>query len=110
MTDKYELKDLQLHEENHGYFLTAIYRHENDQGIYECIIPKIGLPIRTEPIVKIPMIDPRCVGDRDFPTIDLGFGDCIIFRDTKGHLFTEKLIKEKVHDLTLSEIEKKLGY
>lgn len=108
MRDKYKLKDLQLYKEEDGYYLAAIYHHENDKGIYEVTIPKIHLFIMKEPIMKIPL--QRYGRYEEAPTIDLGFGDCDICKDKNDHLFTEKLIEEKVHDLTLSEIEKKLGY
>ena len=107
MTDKYELKDLQLYKEDGGYYLAAVYHHENEKGIYEVTIPKIHLFIRKEPIIKIPM---RGYGIyEESSTIDLGFGDCSILPDADGSMYMEKLIKEKIHDMTLSEIEKKLG-
>lgn len=108
MNDKYELKDLQLYKEDGCYYLMAVYHHENEKGIYEVIIPKIRLFIRKEPSMKIPL--QRYGRYAETPTIDLGFGDCAILSDADGAMYMEKLIEEKIHDVTLNEIEKKLGF
>ena len=108
MSDKYELKDLQLYKEDGAYYLSATYHHENEKGIYDVIIPKIHLLIRKEPIIKIPL--QRYGRYEEVSTIDLGFGDCTICKDADGIMYMEKLIEEKMHDMTLDEIEKKLGF
>ena len=107
--NNYNLKDLQLYKEDTKYYLTAIYQYETERGIYEVTIPKIYLHTG-EPIIKKPFDVYHSGINLDPTTIDLGFGDCVICEDEKGYSYYDVLIKEKVHDLTLSEIEKKLGY
>ncbi len=112
--NKYELIDLQLHKEKldtnaEVYYLSAVYRHETDSGVYEFTVPRIVLPISDDPILK------RSTPGRTrytwaYDSIDLGFGDLFLHPDEDGHIFYEKFIKEKIHDMTLDEIEKKLGY
>lgn len=113
MRDKYKLKDLQLHKEEtentNGWYLSAVYQHENEVGIYEVTIPKIWLPIRYgEPIITTSVCKSTYLSAES--TIDLGFGELTICRDDRGHNFYEKLIEEKIKDMTLDEIEKKLGF
>lgn len=112
MRDKYKLKDLQLHKEETentvGWYLSAVYQHENEVGIYEITIPKIWLPISYgEPII---MTSVRKINRCSESIIDLGFGELTILNDDQGRKVYEKLIEEKIHDMTLDEIEKKLGF
>lgn len=107
------LVDLQLHKEEvdkgaEMYYLSAVYRHENDCGVYETTIPKIRLPISGDIIVKRPHGYRAYLSNET--TIDIGFGDMVLLNDENGHSYYEKFIKEKIHDMTLDEIEKKLGY
>ena len=108
----HELVDLQLHKEEleksaETYYLSATYRYENDRGIYEVTIPKILLPIR-DVIMKTPMSATHIRYAETF--VDIGFGDLLVLPDDDGRMIYEKLIEEKVHDMTVTEIEKKLGY
>ena len=44
-------------------------------------------------------------------TIDMGFGPCMVTKGGRANVyFTETVIEEKTHEMTLDEIEKKLGY
>lgn len=110
--EDYELVDLQLYKEEVAknavcYYLSAIYRYENDSGVYEVHIPKIELPIR-DVAMRTPIHSKYIYYEN--PTIDIGFGDMRMFPDAEGGMIYERLIEEKIHDMTLDEIEKKLGY
>ena len=109
MSNKSYLKDLQLHKKEDEkcveYYLSAVYHDENDAGIWEIIIPHIVLPLYSD---HISVSHNPCLWKEN--TVDLGFGDLPMLLDENGHMYYQKLIKEKIHDLTLSEIEKKLGY
>ena len=110
-SDKCKLKDLQLHkpvDESSYHYLSAVYVHENDTGIYEITIPKINLPVQDSPIINVPYKYNRLLSDP--PTVNIGFGDLYMLEDEHDHIYYEKLIEEKIHDMTLSEIEKKLGF
>lgn len=105
------LVDLQLHKEElvkniFTYHLSAVYRCENNCGVYEVEIPRIELPISNDFNMKNEF---GFYGPCNH-TIDIGFGDLTMISDEHGNKFYERLIKEKIHDMTLDEIEKKLGY
>lgn len=110
---KYELKDLQLHKETINdnaevYYLSAIYEYEDDCAVHEVVIPRIILPIN-DPIIK--RSHTRYTYSSSDNTIDIGFGDLTMAWDESlGYIYYDKIIEEKVYDMTLEEIEKKLGY
>lgn len=119
-----ELKNAKLFKEDNRYFLELRYEVEDDRGIHEVIIPKMELPIWTK---QTPSIEYKTdwlkfsnllgtqyavFGDHEFKlyskdvevkTID---GDDVVMNT---FYLTNKL-KEKKHRMTLSEVEKKLGY
>ena len=106
-----ELKDLQLYKENDKYYLSAIFNQEDEAGFYEISVPKILLPIA-----------PNCSIDIDvgttifgvlYNTVAVDFGIVRLYAkpfDSSKSLYTQKLISEKAHEMTLEEIEKELGY
>lgn len=97
-----KLKRLELKKDDSGYYLSAIYEYENEAGVHRAIFPKIRLPIE---LLNAPVISRE---DWRSPSkIDLGFGELPLEGDPG---FTIKTICEKIHDVTIEEIEKKLGY
>ena len=108
MSKKCELIDLKLHNDD-GYYFSAVYRHEDETGIYETTIPHIMLPIwnYTEPIVTTE----SSRYSRSCPAyINFGLGDLRIGHDKDGTQYITKTIEKKVKKMTLADIEKKLGY
>lgn len=112
-TAKTRLEKLELHEEILGdktdsrhYYLSATYIRETDAKIERIAIPKINLPVAysTEPVMTF---TEDCLGPMVF--IDMGFGDLAI-RQANGVFYTIDTIKEKTVDMTMAEIEKKLGH
>lgn len=111
MMNDLKLKDLQLYKEDDKYYLSAIFDQEDEVGFYEISVPKILLPII-----------PNCSIDVDVSatvfgvlynrvTVDLGVVRLYAEPfDNKRNFYTKKLISEKVHEMTLEEIEKELGY
>lgn len=105
------LKDLQLYKENNKYYLSALFDYEDKKGFYELSIPKIKLPVTRDVEANI------CSGWDDYNhpyrvvDVDFGFGKLYAepFND-QGALFALTCIEEKVHKMTLAEIEKELGY
>ena len=104
------LKDLQLYKENNKYYLSALLDQETKNGYYEVSVPRIRLPISFDCHIN-------CETDTYFGvphhtvTIDLGFGDLYVEPfDDDNNYYTEKCLEEKVHEMTLAEIEKELGY
>ena len=108
--EKLESLDLYKDEENGCYYLKAVYSVEREDGFYEVTFPKILLNVNQ---TCGPSFITECTNHyarRPDSFIDIGFGSALLRKDEGGHLYTEKLIKEKVHDVTLAEIEKKFGY
>ena len=109
MNEKTTLKNAELYKEDGQYYLKFIYEVENDAEVSEITIPKALLPIRQNscilnyPTVFHGIVDPPTIGLND--NIELA-----LYKDEKGIYYTKKVIKEKTHELTLDEIEKKLGY
>lgn len=92
-----KLKRLELKKDGSGYYLSAIYEFENEAGVHRAIFP---IELLNSPVIS--REDWRCPGK-----IDLGFGELPLEGDPG---YTIKTIREKVHDVTIEEIEKKLGY
>lgn len=104
---KVELTDLVLKKDVNGcYYLGAKYRIEDENSIRELHIPKILLNVRPNNVI-INYGEP-CLR----PEVDIGFGYMPLFyEDPRNKAYcTEAVIKEKTHEMTLDEIEKKLGY
>ena len=99
-----KLKNLKLYKDKGVYYLEAIYIHEDDAGIYETVVPKISLPVYG----GMPMFVSE-IGHRSIHKIDLGFGELTVC-EKDGIACTTKTIEEKTQKMTISEIEKKLGY
>lgn len=97
--DKWLLTDLKLQKDSDGhYYLSAKYRIETEHRVKECIFPKILLPTCHAPLILMSTND----NERQ---IDLGFGEmpCPVPP-------IEKVIEEKVEELTVEEIEKRIGH
>ena len=110
--DNIKLKKFALAQDERGYYLTATYRVEDKHAIREIDIPKIrlnldekrfGIEIENDPLL--------CYKTGK---VDLGFGylplDWEKNKDGLTYLFTERTLQEKYTEMTLDEIEKKLGY
>lgn len=102
-----KLTELKLHSDSLGYYLSAKYRVEDISSIRELDFPKIRLGV-----------NPNKVGIRDddgiwsHPKVDIGFG-FLELNHQGGRpevYFTETVIEDKTHEMTIAEIEKKLGY
>lgn len=106
------VKDLQLYKENNQYYLSTVLNYEDKSGYYEISVPKIELPISNCQVSIESAYDIWC-GYQKTAKVDFGF--CIldalpVVTDNQETLFTMKCIEEKVHPMTLDEIEKELGY
>lgn len=89
------------------YFGKVVYQVEDERGIWEETYPRIRLPILQSTQPKIDIVH-GIIGD--IATIDLGFGELPLKMDDTKSYAERKLVKEKIHDMTIAEIEKKLGY
>lgn len=111
---KHELKNIELFEENGQYYLKLKYILEDEHSVRELEIPKVRIPVNkfTYPNIS----HSRCCGHEiHYLYIDEDWNQCldILPGETSeaNHVFyTEKIIEEKRKEMTVAEIEKKLGY
>lgn len=105
-----ELKDIKLVNEGKHFYLDMTYLVDtaNDKKIVH--IPRVLLPIRPD---ELELATHRYCG---VDYVKVGWrrgGEARYFdaiRDKEGVYFTETILEEKVHEMTLDEIEKKLGH
>lgn len=104
------VKDLQLYKENNKYYLSALFDYEDMVGRYEVTIPKIKLPISSNCSLSHE-VENSFGKPLHTVIVDFGFGGLYAesFSDA-DHFFTMTCLEEKVHEMTLDEIEKALGY
>ena len=107
-----QLKSLELFtEEKFGvtsYFLKGVWEFSNDRGLHELTIPKISLNINGQSIPKIICEKINLCEIAEF--VNLIVGPNLLEKDEKGNLYYVKTIEKYPQKMTLTEIEKKLGY
>ena len=107
-----KLNDLQLYQENNKYYLSAKFFYEDKRGYYELSIPKIELPVSSS-CCEVNLNSGYDVLDVPYKIVDVDFGFGLLYAkqfNDKGDFFTLTCLEEKVHEMTLDEIEKELGY
>lgn len=117
------LKEHKVFEEDNCLYLKLVYEYEDDHGVYELIIPKIDLEIRTDLLPAI-VNDKSCTGSTTLTFYKIRLGSNIFdllrgdveFKKNGKTLTCEKaayavnILKEKPQEMTIADIEKKLGY
>ena len=101
------VKNAKLRQDMYGYSLDMTFTVETPEAISELHIPRLMLPISNKDIT-IAMERPYY--DSEICTVDIGFGPCRVLIAEDGQYYTIKQIKEKTKEMTLAEIEKKLGH
>ena len=111
MDTKYTIKELNVFKEDGYWYMSAVVETETFSKVEKVSIPKILL---TSENTQMGIFEE---GGLFYPIrrVDLGFGPLTLERiyDLKSRAnvdFIVEVIKEKTHELTLEEIEKKLGY
>ena len=105
---KVDLENLTLNKDKDGYFLSVEYRTETAADIRKIRIPNMRLPINTHWFM---MSHERGFYDWDtFTACDIGFGHMRLDSDKNGCQWYCEIIEEKTKEMTLEEIEKKLGH
>lgn len=109
-----QLANVELVKENGAYYLSLEYLLEDDNRVEKLIIPRAKIPIDNDfyPILA-----------HSTPTFSRYFGGGNVSLESgyegyrfelkagpDARLFTLETIKEKEHEMTVEEIEKKLGY
>ena len=105
------LTNVKLKKDERGCYLRLKYVQETDNAINEIIIPKFRLPIRTNDLII------RNEGYHDTSIeANIGFGYFPLENGVTEHsdgsevVYSVKTLKQKVHKMTVADIEKKLGY
>jgi hypothetical protein len=103
------LKQSTTYIEDGKIYLKLSYTYEDD-GIHEVTFPKIDLGFYTE---QIPSVENRLPS---YAKVDNCYGDSFYLRGVRMPEYDcpiysfDKLIKPAVKEMTIEEIEKKLGY
>lgn len=107
--EKVELKDVKLVKNSYGYCLDMTYRVEDEAEIREFNIPCLRLPIfKDRFLIRNEWGD--CFNRY---TADVGFGEARMLGGDGcecNPCYTMKTIETKTKEMTLDEIEKKLGH
>ena len=118
------LKDLQVFKEHGSYYLKAVYEWKDDRGRYRATIPKITIPwgLSHDPDIDTRYVTSGCLYDgctsearislrgQDYLTAlrsDVVLDSSVIAKDV---VYTVETLETKTHEMTVAEIEKKLGY
>ena len=117
------LDKAELFEENGQYYISAKYTVETDDLIKEVYVPKIKIPFMNSVSHGFDINFDHCwpdpvsiyPGPRSNAYINTGLGDLKleygnIDGSSGNYYFMEKIIEHKKRDMTVEEIEKKLGY
>ena len=122
MNKKVILKERKAFVENNRLYLNLVYEYEDELGIYELIIPKLDLEIRTDylPLIRYdsyvgPMDILNCYINRESDCFNLLRDDVTVRKNgetlmCENAAYVINTIKETLREMTLSEIEKELGY
>lgn len=116
--EKVELTEYTVYKEDNQLYLKLTYTIEDEHRIIKKCYPKVRLDILTYKAphtrdIDYPISMPRVSILRDV-AIDFGLREYMLERGdaciAKNVYFVEEVISEKPKELTLEEIEKKLGY
>ena len=112
MTNNHELKKADIYEENGTCYMRLVYEYETESGFYRRTYPKVSFPVT---LLRLPNMVYESYMYAPYISLDDGLAvceaDCIVSgKEFKCVNFVDELIKPKVHEMTLEEIEKKLGY
>lgn len=110
INDKSNLESVQLwkDEESKDWFLKLEYRCEDEAGVYRVTYPKVLIGLPNHPYLKQTFgFFPGCEVQRLPSRSEDGF---LVLPDKQGKFVYQETIFKKTHDMTLEEIEKKLGY
>lgn len=109
LNHKVDLVDVELHkDETSGYCVGVTYRIETPEQIRELRIPNIRLRINPHELTIKTWHEEY--GYDSGVVADVGFGECEVREDQNRHYYTDAIIKTKTKEMTLEEIEKKLGH
>lgn len=100
---------IELYQEDGRYYFNVDFDYEDDYAYYKGQIERIPFDFR---LYSIKMQSADCLSNTTTKiTANLGLhSDMEIYPNKKGEYFTLTVVKEKTHEMTIEDIEKKLGY
>ena len=111
---KFTNENFEIYKEDGQHYLRADFNYENDFGIFKCHVNKLRfnlhikeLFLETDRFSRKAKVTLHRLND-DYRDEEISFhtpSDLVV-----GELFTIQLVKEKVQEMTVEEIEKKLGH
>lgn len=102
----------ELYKEDDKYYLRFDFDYENDFGFFKGHVDKINFDLKLREV----KVESFSFGRKAVVTLYKPLGKCgedisfDISETPTGELFNTTLVKEKVQEMTVEEIEKKLGY
>lgn len=105
---KKTVKSASLYVNGGEWYLDITYVIETDYQVREIRIPKVRLPIEHALIIEVP--NRGLVVPADMFLYVPGEGELRICETNQKQLYTERIISEKRKEMTLEDIEAKLGY
>lgn len=112
-----KVKEAKFYEEDGKYFINVTYTYEDDFVIKEINIPKLEIPLLKYDHVDIETVtDDECVhpyfNRRPIVGKALNIGEARLWMrsDEYNRNYLERIIEEKRQQMTVEDIEKKLGY
>ena len=113
-----KLKKADVFNEDGAWFMHLEYEYEDDRGRHLVTLPKVEFPWSLQ---RMPQMRICCCADSNYA--DKGYIEIsaeLAMREgnvtdpltnrTINAFYTDIIVEPKTHDLTLEEIEKKLGY
>ena len=110
------LKKADIFREGDMWFMRLEYEYEDNRGKHLVTLPKVDFPCS---LWYAPNIDfCNCMVTEEFASIEIseslnlhkGSVTDPLTNKTINAFYTDIIVEPKIHDLTLDEIEKKLGY
>lgn len=102
------LKELTLNQDEHGYYLTAVYEYEDLETKRAVTFHKIRLPISRHDAIVSHEYSPYSLSY--VTNVDIGLGPMQMGLNKDCIYFTDKVLETKTREMTLEEIEKQLGH
>lgn len=113
------LKKADIFREGNEWFMHLEYEYEEDRGKHLVTLPKVEFPcslwytpnIDFQPCL-LPSLDDKSASIKISESLNLHEGNVTdpLTNKTINAFYTDIIVEPKIHDLTLDEIEKKLGY
>ena len=106
-------QEFELYKEGGEYYLRVDFDYEDEYGFYKGHADKIKFDMSLTGMEYNDNYSRKdakarfCAPNEDYATTECSFD---VLTDSNNRFFTIELVKEKVHEMTVEEIENKLGY